>query len=129
MSRCDDDDPLGPDGPLASDDPLAPATPELLAEAIAHATDFLFDACHSNATCITRGLTGEHGAIFILKDADDVDAFMRLYIEKFHATIVERVDMVARARAGGARAGGARGGAQAGDGPIICNVPPDFESN
>lgn len=78
--------------------------PDLVAEAIAHATEFLFDACLGEATLITRGPAGEHGAIFVLKDADDVAAFMKLYMELFRET-EERVDVVA------------------------CNVPPDLESN
>jgi hypothetical protein len=107
MSRCEDDEEENP--------ATAPASAELIAEAIAHATDFLFDTCQGEATCITRGPGGEYGAIFVLKDPEDVDAFMRLYIEKFHAKTVERVDVVARTSAG--------------ESPIICNVPPDFESN
>ncbi len=96
MSRCDDED-------------ERPATPELLNEAVAHATDFLFEACPGVATRITRGKNGEHGAIFIIHDVKDVQLFMTLYAELFETT-EERVEVV--------RAGG-----------VACNVPPDYESN
>jgi hypothetical protein len=79
-------------------------TPELLAEAVAHATDFLFDACPGEATRITRGPDGEFGAIFILRDPEHIAAFTKLYIETFRE-MEERVDVVA------------------------CNVRPDYESN
>lgn len=98
MTRCDDDE------------DERPTTPELLAEAIAHATEFLFDACPSDATRITRGPDGEHGAIFILKDPEHVEAFTKFYIELFRES-TERVDVVDR------------------NGVVLCNVPPDYESN
>lgn len=101
MSNCDDP----PD-----DDPRTSPTPELLAEAIAHATEFLFDACASDATRITRGPNGEYGAIFIIRDPAHVEAFTKFYIELFDDS-TERVDVVDR------------------HGAVFCNVPPDHESN
>lgn len=62
-----------------------------VAEAIAHATEFLFDACPGEATVVTRGLNGGGGAIFILKHPEDVEAFMRLYVETFQQTGAQRL--------------------------------------
>jgi len=90
MNNCDDDD--------------RPAPLALIAEAVASATDFLLDACPGEATLITRGPAGEHGAIFVVKDPDDVAEFIKLYRELFSET-EERVNVVAR------------------------NMPPDYESN
>jgi len=109
MSRCDDE----------------PATPELLTEAVAHATEFLFDACPGVATRITRGKNGEHGAIFIIHEAKDVQLFMELYAELFELTD-ERVEVV---RAAGAAPAAGAPAAGEGDGDVAYNVPPDYESN
>lgn len=86
---------------------MSPKSPDLIAEAIAHAAEFLIDACPSDATRITRGPDGEHGAIFVLKDPDHVEEFTRLYFELFSESTEERVDVNA----------------------VACNVPPDLESN
>lgn len=92
MSNCDDND------------DNRPASPDLLAEAVASATEFLLDSCPGEATLITRGPGGEHGAIFVVRDPDDVAEFIKLYMELFRGT-EDRIDVVA------------------------CNVPPDYESN
>lgn len=76
-------------------------TPELIEEAIVHATEFLFDACPGDATRIMRGPDGCFGAIFILKNADDVADFVKFYAEKFSEELP----------------------------PISCNAPPDYENN
>ena len=109
MSNCDDD----PPDDMLDDmlDDKRPTTPELLAEAIAHAAEFLFDACASDATRITRGPDGEYGAIFILKDPEHVEAFTKFYIDLVQEKSRERVDVVDR------------------HGVTLCNVPPDYESN
>lgn len=82
--KCDDEEP----------------TPELIAEAIAHATEFLFDACPGDATRIMRGPDGRYGAIFIIKNASDVADFVKFYAQKFSE-----------------------------EPSIACNAPPDYENN
>ena len=92
MSRCDDED------------PSASVTPELLAQAVAEAVEFLVTLTDAPATRITRGPEGEGGAIFILRNQEDVAKFTKLYYETFDGS-QESVDV------------------------ISCNVPPDLESN
>lgn len=98
MSCQDDDDDTGADG-------IRISNRQLIAEAIANATEFLFEACPGPATCITKGVDGQFGAIFVLKDPDDVSAFMKLYVENFQETKPEYI------------------------GDTLPNVPPDYESN
>jgi hypothetical protein len=92
MSRCDDED------------DNAPASAELLAHSVAEAVEFLVSFANAPATRITRGPEGEGGAIFILRNQEDVAKFTKLYYETFDAR-EETVDVIA------------------------CNVPPDLESN
>lgn len=87
MSRCDDE----------------PST-DLLAEAVASAVEFLVTFTDAPGTRITRGAEGEGGAVFIVRNQEDVARFTKLYYETFDAD-EETVDV------------------------ISCVVLPDIESN
>lgn len=57
--------------------------PGVLVEAIGNATEFLLEVCPGDAFRIIRGTDGSNGAVFILKNPEDIADFMELYTEKF----------------------------------------------